>query len=85
MFLFARNEAANQWLEEHPGVLGSGAIVLGLILVGLGLSALITGQARSKRGHELKGGNARLLGVVWLIFGGVCMLFGAYKIITGVL
>jgi hypothetical protein len=55
MPLFARNEAANNWLADHPVILGAGAIVLGLILVGLGVSALMTGRAMTKRGPDLEG------------------------------
>ncbi len=85
MYLFARNEEANAWLAEHPVVLGLGALVLGLILLGLGISALITGRAKTKRGPDLEGGNAKTMGVVWLIGGGMCLLFGVFKIVSGLL
>jgi hypothetical protein len=83
MRLFADNEAINKWLSEHPLVLGAGAAVLGLILVGLGISALRTGRAPTKKGRDLEGGQATAMAIVWLVFGAVCLLFGAYKVITG--
>ena len=85
MHLFAqgRNEAINKWLAEHPLVLGAGALVLGLILVGVGVSALLTGRAVTKRGRKLKGGEAKTLGFVWLGFGILCVLFGMFKIVSG--
>ncbi len=69
MHLFARNEEANKWLSEHPMVLGAGAVVIALILIGIGIMALVTKRARSKVGTELKGGQAQVLGFVWLGFG----------------
>jgi hypothetical protein len=82
MLLFARNEAANQWLAEHPLVLGGGAVVLGLIFVALGVSSLISGRAPTKRGADLEGGNALAMAVVWLVFGAACLVFGIYKMVA---
>jgi hypothetical protein len=85
MRLFAQNdnERINQWLAQHPGVLGAGALVLGLVLLALGASALLTGRAKAKRGPDLTGANARMMGIVWLVFGSLCSLFGLYKIVSG--
>lgn len=85
MQLLARNEEINQWLAEHPLVLGAGAVVLGLVLLGLGASALLTGRAKSKRGADLTGTNAKLMGVIWAVAGAVCLLFGLFKIVSGLL
>ena len=85
MGLFADNEAINRWLAEHPLVLGSAACALGLILVGLGVHALATGRAMTKRGPDLEGGNATAMAVVWLGFGGLALVFGLYKIVSGLL
>jgi hypothetical protein len=85
MYFFARNEEANQWLAENPVILGGAAVVLGLILVGLGVYSLITRRAPTKRGPDLEGGQAVAMAVVWLVFGGLCLLFGAFKIVTGLL
>ncbi|HEY7311634.1 MAG TPA: hypothetical protein VH643_19880 [Gemmataceae bacterium] len=85
MDLFARNEAANNWLADHPAVLGAGAVVLGLILVGLGVWSLVTGQAPTKRGPDLEGGNAKAMAFVWLGFGALCLLFGFFKIVSGLI
>jgi len=83
MFLFARrgNEAINQWLNENPLVLGGGAIVLGVVLLLFGINALKTGQATTKRGTQLEGGQAAAMGWIWTGFGGLCLLFGLYKCI----
>jgi hypothetical protein len=85
MYFFARNEEINQWLAENPLVLGGAAVVLGLILVVLGVYSLITKRAPTKRGPDLEGGHAVAMAVVWLVFGGLCLLFGAFKIVTGLL
>lgn len=85
MILFARNEEINRWLEENPLVLGGIACLIGLMLVGYGVSALSTGQATSKRGYKLEGTNAKLMGYVWTGFGGLALAFGIYKIILGVI
>ncbi|MCY2968511.1 MAG: hypothetical protein NT069_33615 [Planctomycetota bacterium] len=81
--VFARNEAANKWLEEHPLVLGGGAIALGIVLTLLGVNALKTGKATTKWGQEVEGGSAKAMGVVWLVVGVGAILFGLYKIIAG--
>jgi hypothetical protein len=84
--LFAdRNAAINQWLEDHPAVLGLGAVALGLVLLGLGIAALKTGRAPTKRGRDLEGNQARAMAFVWLTIGGLCVLFGLFKIAVGLL
>jgi hypothetical protein len=85
MSFFARNEEINQWLADNPLVLGAGAVVLGLVLVGFGVYALVTKRAPTKRGPDLEGGHAVAMAVIWLVFGGLCLLFGAFKIVTGLL
>lgn len=83
MFLFARgdNREINKWLDENPLVLGSGAIVLGVVLLVIGLNAIKTQQATTKRGGQLEGGQAVAMGWIWTGFGGLCLLFGLYKVI----
>lgn len=85
MHRFAKHEAANAWLADHPAALGSGAAVLGVILVLLGAWSLVTGRAPTKRGPELEGNNARAMAFVWLGFGVLCLLFGLFKMVTGLL
>jgi hypothetical protein len=85
MHLFAKNEEANRWLAEHPVVLGAGAMVIGLVLVALGAVSMLTGRAPTKRGRDLEGTNARIMAFVWLGFGGLALLFGIFKIVTGIL
>jgi hypothetical protein len=85
MCFFGRNEEINRWLADNPLILGAGAVVLGLILVALGAYALITKRTPTKRGPDLEGGHAVAMAVVWLVFGGLCLLFGAFKIATGLL
>jgi hypothetical protein len=85
MHLFAKFEGENQWLAEHPLVVGGGAAVLGLILVGLGVWSLVTGKAPTKRGPDLEGGSAKVMSFIWLGFGALCLLFGLFKIVSGIL
>lgn len=85
MHLWARNEAANNWLAQNPLILGGGAVIFALIFLGLGISALVTGRAPTKRGPDLEGGKAKAMGFVWLGFGTLCLLFGLYKIVSGLL
>jgi uncharacterized membrane protein len=85
MHFFARNEAINNWLADNPVILGSAALVLGLILVVLGVRALVTGRATAKRGPDLQGANAKAMGIVWAAAGSLCLLFGLYKIVSGLL
>jgi hypothetical protein len=83
VFLLARNEEINQWLNEHPAVLGSGAMLIGGVLLAFGVKALLTGRSRSKWGHEMEGPTAYLHGAVLAGFGGLAILFGLYKLVSG--
>ena len=83
MCLFAANEEVNNWLAENPLILGAGALLLGLVLIGFGVYSLITGRAATKRGPDLTGGNAKAMAVIWIVFGVLCLLFGAFKIVSG--
>lgn len=85
MIPFARNEEINQWLADNPLVLGGGAVVLSLPLLALGVFALVSGVAPSKWGKNLKGSNAKVMAFVWLGFGGLVLLFGLFKIVTGLM
>jgi len=87
LYLFGQdqNEAINKWLSENPLVLGSGALVLGGILAGLGINALRSGEAVTKRGKKLKGTEAQMMGYVWLGFGVLAILFGLFKFVSGLL
>jgi hypothetical protein len=73
----------NRWLDQNPMVLGGGALLLGLVLVGVGAKALLTGEAVSKRGHKLTGAQAKMLGGVQAGFGALVILFGLYKMLAG--
>jgi hypothetical protein len=85
MHFLAKYEATNNWLADHPVILGAGAVVLGLVLVGLGVWSLLAGRAPTRRGPDLEGGTARAMAFVWLGFGGLCLLFGFFKIVSGLL
>ena len=78
-----RNEGANQWLDEHPIVLGSIALVLGLVLLGFGIAGLKKGTTADKRGKELSGGSAQAMSILRLVAGVVCTGFGLYKMVAG--
>jgi hypothetical protein len=84
MPLLARNEEINQWLAENPAVLGGGALLLGLVLLGFGAKALMTGQSTGKYGYQFNGPMAYLHGAVLAGFGGLCVLFGLYKVFTAI-
>jgi hypothetical protein len=85
MYPFGKYEEANNWLSDHPLVLGGFAAVLGLMLVGLGVWSLLTGQAPTKKRPDLEGGNGKVMALVWLGFGVLCLLFGLFKIVSGLL
>jgi hypothetical protein len=85
MFLLARNEEINQWLEQNPAVLGGGAILIGLLLVAFGVKALLTGRSQGKWGHQMEGPMAYVHGALLAGFGGLAILFGLYKLISGML
>ena len=84
MNLFADiNDDINQWLSDNPIILGAGALIIGLILVGLGVAAFRSGKATLKNGEEVDGWQAKMMAYVWLIFGVLASLFGVYKIASG--
>jgi hypothetical protein len=83
--MFARNEEINQWLADNPLVLGGGAIVLSLPLLALAIFSFVTGRAPSKWGHEHRGSSAMVMGFVWLAAGGACMMFGMFKVVSGLM
>jgi len=85
MFLLARNEEINRWLNEHPAVLGAGALLLGLVLLGFGIKDLVTGKARGKWGEEMTGGMAAMMGIVRLVAGLGITGFGLFMLVKGIL
>jgi len=84
MSLLADNEEINKWLGEHPAVLGGGAILLGGVLLAFGVKALLTGRSQGKWGYQMEGPTAYLHGAVLAGFGGLTILFGLYKLISGI-
>ena len=78
-----RNAEANQWLDEHPMVLGSGAVALGLVLLGFGIVGLKKGTTTDKRGRQLTGGSAQAMNIVRLVAGVACVGFGLFKMVAG--
>ena len=85
MYLLARNEEINQWLEKNPAVLGGGAIVIGGVLLAFGIKALLTGRSQGKWGYQMEGPMAYLHGAVLAGFGGLAILFGLYKVAIGLM
>lgn len=77
------NEAANQWLEEHPAVLGGGAIALGALLTFFGVVGLKQGTTTGKWGKEMSGGMAAITSTVRLVAGIGLIGFGIYVLIFG--
>lgn len=82
---FARrgNRAANQWLGEHPAVLGGIFLVLGVAILGWGIYEMRSGVAHTKYGKQVSGGTATALAVIRIVAGAGCLLFGLYKLIAG--
>ncbi len=73
----------NQYLDEHPVILGLGAIGLGLLIGGYGAFELFTGVSRDKRGNVLEGGTGKLASFVRLAMGLFFIGFGLFKLISG--
>jgi len=85
MFVLARNEEINKWLGENPAILGGIFLLIGLVLLGFGISDLVTGKARGKWGTEMTGGMASMMGIVRLVAGIGCAGFGAFKLVQALL
>lgn len=84
LYLLAeRNEEINQWLGEHPMVLGLIFLAIGAAVGGWGLHELSTGVAHDKRGNELSGNTAKALAIVRIVAGAGCILFALYKMLAG--
>ena len=62
-----RNEGANQWLEEHPMVLGLIFLTIGVVLLASGIYSLTKGVTTDKRGNELSGGAAQAMSIIRLV------------------
>lgn len=84
MLILARNEELNRWLSENPAVLGGVFLVIGLVLLGFGISDLATGKARGKWGTEFTGGMASMMGAIRLVAGLGCTGFGLFKLVQAV-
>jgi hypothetical protein len=85
VLILARNEELNRWLAENPAVLGGLFLVIGLLLLGFGISDVVTGKARGKWGTEFTGGTASLMGIIRLVAGLGCTGFGLFKLVQAVL
>ena len=84
LMLFAdRNEEINQWLDQHPLVLGLCAIALGAVIGGWGLYELKSGTSYDKKGRKLEGGAGKAASIIRIVFGAAIILFGLYKMIGG--
>ena len=85
MLVLARNEEINRWLSENPAILGGLFLLIGLALLGWGISDLLTGKAYGKWGTQMTGGTALAMGIVRLVAGIGCAGFGAFKLLQAVL
>lgn len=83
IFARVRNEAANNWLKEHPMALGGIAILLGLVIGGWGIAELMSGVARDKYGNAVEGGMGKTLAIIRIVAGAGCLIFGLYKMVAG--
>lgn len=82
-WLIADNEEINRWLGENPMILGLLFLVIGLVLAGWGLYELSKGVARSKYGRVVEGTQGKILAIIRIAGGAVCILFALYKIVLG--
>lgn len=76
------NDAINQWLGEHPLVLGLMFAAIGLAVGGYGLWELVRGVSYDKRGRVMTGGTGKAMSIIRLIAGACCILFGLYKMLA---
>jgi hypothetical protein len=76
--LLARNEAANQWLNDNPLVLAAIFGVLAAVLLATGIRSLLTGQATGKWGTQHEGGMALFLGGIRVLGGVICIGVAIY-------
>lgn len=83
MSLFADvNDDINKFLGDNPLLLGLIAFVFALVFLGLGVVSLVTGRAPTDK-EDLTGTNAKVMAIVWLVAGGGCLMFAAFKIVAG--
>ena len=78
-----RHDEANKWLDQHPMMLGSIALVFGPGLIAYGIYSLSQGVTRDKRGRKMTGGAAQAMSIIRLVAGVGCAGFGLYKMIAG--
>ena len=81
--LFAEQTEFDRWLDAHPLALGGIAFLIGAALVTYGMRNVFTGTTRNKWGMEVEGAEADLYGVIRMAAGVGLILFGIYKLITG--
>ena len=81
--LIAAQTEFDRWLDQHPVVLGLGALLIGAMLLAFAARTIVTGTARTKWGREVEGAEAHVYGVIRLVAGIGLILFGAYKILAG--
>lgn len=77
------DSAGNQWLGEHPMVLGGIFLAIGLVAGGWGIVELKSGVASDKRGRKVEGGAGKALAIVRIVVGAGACLFGLYKMVAG--
>jgi hypothetical protein len=74
---------ANQWLSDHPLVLGLMFLAVGLVFAWTALKEARTGVVHDRHGKVVEG----FLGVLWfwqhVLLAAGCSLFGLYNILFG--
>ena len=71
----------DKWLEQHPTVLGGGALLIGLVLLASGIYELRTGVTRGKYGEVLRGSWGTFNSILRIVGGAVACVFGLYKML----
>lgn len=78
-------QSFNQWLSDHPAVLGLFLLTIGGILAASGVWELKKGVSKDKYGNEIKGKFGKIVSILRLVVGGGIACVGIYKLISGIL
>lgn len=81
--LAAGNDDLNEWFGENPMISGLVFLLIGLAVGGWGLYELSKGVAHGKYGGTVEGPRAKVLAIVRIVVGAVCILFALFEMLGG--